>query len=29
MNDGATHLVDSVVPDVPIRQWVLSLPPAL
>ena len=29
MNDGAAHLVDRVVPDVPIRQWVLSIPPAL
>jgi hypothetical protein len=27
MNDGAAHLVDRVVPDVPIRQWVLPLPP--
>ena len=29
MNDEAAHLVDRVVPDVPIRQWVLSLPSAL
>jgi Putative transposase/Transposase zinc-binding domain len=26
MNDVAAHLVDRVVPDVPVRQWVLSLP---
>ena len=26
MADTAKHLVDHVVPDVPVRQWVLSLP---
>ena len=26
MNDGSARLVDCVLPDVPIRQWVLSLP---
>jgi hypothetical protein len=26
MNDTAAHLVDRVIPDVPVRQWVLSLP---
>ena len=26
MADLAAHLVDSVLPDVPVRQWVLSLP---
>jgi hypothetical protein len=26
MCNGAAHLVDRVVPDVPVRQWVLSLP---
>ena len=26
MTDTAAHLVDNVIPDVPIRQWVLSLP---
>jgi hypothetical protein len=26
MNDTAAHLVDRVLPDVRIRQWVLSLP---
>jgi len=26
MADGAARLVDSVLPDVPVRQWVLSLP---
>ena len=29
MADTAAHLVDRVIPDVPIRQWVLSLPFAL
>jgi hypothetical protein len=29
MNDTAAHLVDCVLPDVPARQWVLSLPPRL
>ena len=24
--DGTTHLVDHVIPHVPVRQWVLSLP---
>ncbi|MCO4793459.1 MAG: transposase [Bacteriovoracaceae bacterium] len=26
MNDGASHLLDHVIPDVPIRQWVISFP---
>ena len=26
MAERAAHLVDDVFPDVPIRQWVLSLP---
>ena len=26
MNDTAAHLVDRVIPRVPVRQWVLSLP---
>ena len=26
MADTAAHLVDRVLPEVPIRQWVLSLP---
>jgi hypothetical protein len=26
MSERAAHLVDHVLPDVPIRQWVLSLP---
>ncbi len=26
MANGAAHLVDRVLPDVPVRQWVLSLP---
>jgi hypothetical protein len=26
MAQRAAHLVDHVLPDVPIRQWVLSLP---
>ena len=26
MAERAAHLVDHVLPDVPIRQWVLSLP---
>ncbi len=26
MHDTAAHLVDRVLPDVPVRQWVLSLP---
>ena len=26
MNQGAAHLVDHVFPEVPVRQWVLSLP---
>lgn len=26
MSDLAAHLVDRVIPDVPVRQWVLSLP---
>ena len=26
MADLAAHLVDDVLPDVPVRQWVLSLP---
>jgi hypothetical protein len=26
MAERAAHLVDSVLPDVPIRQWVLSVP---
>jgi len=29
MADTAAHLVDRVFPDVPARQWVLSLPFAL
>ena len=29
MADTAAHLVDRVLPQVPIRQWVLSLPFAL
>ncbi len=29
MTDTAAHLVDRVVPEVPVRQWVLSLPWAL
>ncbi len=29
MNDLAAHLVDRVFPRVPVRQWVLSLPPPL
>ena len=29
MNDTAAHLVDRVLPDVPVRQWVLSLPRAI
>ncbi|MBX3276307.1 MAG: transposase zinc-binding domain-containing protein [Sandaracinaceae bacterium] len=29
MSDVAAHLVDEVLPDVPIRQWVCSLPWAL
>ncbi|MCK6570649.1 hypothetical protein L6V77_05980 [Myxococcota bacterium] len=29
MCDTAAHLVDCVLPDVPVRQWVLSLPPRL
>ena len=26
MSEGAAHLVDNVIPEVPIRQWVLSFP---
>ena len=26
MADTAAHLVDRVIPEVPIRQWVLTLP---
>ncbi len=26
MTERAAHLVDHVFPDVPVRQWVLSLP---
>ena len=26
MTDLAMHLVERVLPDVPVRQWVLSLP---
>ena len=26
MCNGAAHLVDNVVPNVPVRQWVLSVP---
>jgi hypothetical protein len=26
MSDAAAHLVDRVLPEVPVRQWVLSLP---
>ena len=26
MSDGAAHLVDRVLPEVPVRQWVCSLP---
>ena len=26
MSESAAHLVDSVIPEVPVRQWVLSLP---
>ena len=29
MPDLAAHLVDRVLPEVPIRQWVLSVPFAL
>ena len=29
MAERAAHLVDSVFPRVPVRQWVLSLPPRL
>ena len=29
MSDTAAHLVDRVFPQVPVRQWVLSLPYAL
>jgi hypothetical protein len=29
MADTAAHLVDHVIPDVPVRQWVLSPPPAV
>ena len=29
MTDRAAHLVDHVFPQVPVRQWVLSLPPRL
>ena len=29
MTDRAAHLVDHVFPDVPVRQWVLSLPPRI
>ena len=29
MADTAAHLVDHVIPDVPVRQWVLSPPHAL
>ena len=29
MSDTAAHLVDRVLPEVPVRQWVLSLPHAL
>jgi hypothetical protein len=29
MADTAAHLVDRVLPEVPVRQWVLSLPFAL
>ena len=25
--ERAAHLVESVFPDVPVRQWVLTLPP--
>ena len=26
MNDEAAHLIDSVIPEIPMRQWVLSFP---
>ena len=29
MTERAAHLVDQVFPDVPVRQWVLSLPPRI
>ena len=29
MADTAAHLVDRVFPEVPVRQWVLSLPHAV
>ena len=29
MHDGAAHLVDRVIPRVPVRQWVLTFPPRL
>jgi hypothetical protein len=29
MADTAAHLIDRVLPEVPVRQWVLSLPFAL
>ena len=29
MVEGAAQLVDHILPDVPVRQWVLTLPPPL
>ena len=29
MAERAAHLVDAVFPDVPVRQWVLTLPPRI
>jgi hypothetical protein len=29
MSETAWHLVDSVIPEIPTRQWVLSVPPPL
>jgi hypothetical protein len=26
MSDSAKHLIENVIPDVPVRQWVLSMP---
>ena len=26
MSETAAHLIDHVIPEVPVRQWVLSLP---
>jgi hypothetical protein len=29
MSDTAAHLLDHVLPEAPMRQWVLSVPPPL